>query len=493
MQPFNLFVKVLISVLFITSFTNSLFAQKDTALFEKIENSSMYMYDFKVIRNTGWDTLYRIPEHPAFDIMLTKAVEDSLLAEINYRKEIIGDTLRTADLFYIWKPYFEWLRDIDPHYNVNCVVPPAVPYNEIKDNAKLQEQYGKQQSNALATVATVLPIHAININDTLVVTVSNTPDIVSGDMILAINGTTVGEIMKYNFNYRYIHLYLSLLNYYYHGFDKEYIVELVRDGKKITVKTDGYKEAHWQRNYLMDKEEQPLTQYFENAKTGYIRIPQFFPNNSRVINDFRKNILKYKKLGCENIIVDLRNNPGGSGSGFDKLLAIFIDKPEIPIARGEKLKISDQTENDYEFITEEMMGKLIDLPDGSFYKSFPLNQKYHISGVKYYVLMDQGTESTAALLCNVLQYNGGATLVGEPLLKNSFKYGEILDTRSNPYIFDLMRDECISTTESDLYTKAVDGILMPDIHIPYIAKEYMTGKDMILEKLINRCYLSPGR
>ena len=48
----------------------------------------------------------------------------------------------------------------------------------------------------------------------------------------------------------------------------------------------------------------------------------------------------------------------------------------------------------------------------------------------------------------------------------------------------LLNEDGISTSMSDLYTKAVDGVLMPDIHIPYVAKDYMTGKDAMLDKLL---------
>lgn len=54
-------------------------------------------------------------EHPAFDIMLTEKVESDILSEVNRRKSETGNTLRTADLFHIWKPYFEWMHSIDPH------------------------------------------------------------------------------------------------------------------------------------------------------------------------------------------------------------------------------------------------------------------------------------------------------------------------------------------------------------------------------------------
>ena len=131
-----------------------------------------------------------------------------------------------------------------------------------------------------------------------------------------------------------------------------------------------------------------------------------------------------------------------------------------------------------------MIGRLVDIPEEYVWQTFPLKEKYNISGLDYYVLMDRGTMSTAAALCNILQYNGGAVLVGEPLMRNSFVFGDILEKRGLPIFLWWLNDGCISTTESDLYTNAVDGILRPDIAIPYVAKEYMTGEDAMLEKLL---------
>ena len=458
-------------------------AQSDTLLYERVSGTSMEMFDFEYVRSEGWDCLYPVEEHPAFDRLMNNEIEDSLLAEINSRKTMIGDTLLTSDLFYIWKPYFEWLRGIDPHYTVTYVVPSSFPYYCVTD-AKALRRSTRERNESLREKATILPVYGIYINDTLVVGSSNTSLIHKGDMLVSINEVPVGEIMKYSLDERRIALYIALQNYYYHGFDKEYIVRLVRAGQELEVKVPGFTYAYRQRADLLDKDTTPGKQYFKDAQTGYIRIPTFFPDNSRLVRLLHKDILKYKSLGCKNIIIDLRGNPGGSGSCFDKLLAIFIDRQEILYSKGEKLKVSERTRHDYKFIRDEMIGRLVDIPEEYVWQTFPLKEKYNISGLDYYVLMDRGTMSTAAALCNILQYNGGAVLVGEPLMRNSFVFGDVLEKRGLPIFLGWLNDGCISTTESNLYTNAVDGILQPDIAIPYVAKEYMTGEDAMLEKLL---------
>lgn len=79
-----------------------------------------------------------------------------------------------------------------------------------------------------------------------------------------------------------------------------------------------------------------------------------------------------------------------------------------------------------------------------------------------------------------MPHNGAVQLVGEPLRHNALKYGETVDARfgiSGLYLY-------VSTVEFDEYTRAVDGVLMPDIAIPYVARDYLSGRDAMLDKLL---------
>jgi C-terminal processing protease CtpA/Prc len=95
-----------------------------------------------------------------------------------------------------------------------------------------------------------------------------------------------------------------------------------------------------------------------------------------------------------------------------------------------------------------------------------------------YILISQSTGSTAASFANICQYNGIATLVGEPLAHNALGYGEVEVGRisDNPYTYSLVR--------YNENTKANNGIVKPDVSIPYVAKDYMQGGDALLEKAL---------
>lgn len=132
----------------------------------------------------------------------------------------------------------------------------------------------------------------------------------------------------------------------------------------------------WSEVYLgLLRQQEFRTCIFEEAKAGYFSITEFYPDNGLLIKKLRKAILQAKKQGCDSFILDLRGNPGGSGSAFDDLLSIFIDKPAIPYLKSQRLKVSKQTLPDYDFLTDSLLGKLIDMPDKYIHREVALKKK----------------------------------------------------------------------------------------------------------------------
>jgi len=460
--------------------------------FVSIDNSTIRLADMQWVKSGGWDSLFKIYEHPAFEKLLTKEIEDSLLTIINHRKAEVGDTLCTADVFYIWKPYFEWLRDEDPHYTIIPVIPYEVDFSRKDFRKILDDEIRKFPSKAK-----ILPVSLLNINDTLMVERSLCDNIVPGDIILDINGVDKDELLKYNYDFRHSEAYIALNYCGFYGFAPEYKIRLSRNKKDsvLTIPGGRYKDVLYQTAKCLEIENNIRTYISSNA--GYIKISEFYPDNGRLIKIIRKAILDFKAQGIRSVIIDLRGNPGGYGDKIDRLFSMLIDKPSIKYCKWQKLKASQRTLNENDFISGKMLGNLVNVPEDRIVKEIQLNSELYIDDIDYYVLMDKGTGSVAASICNVLQYNDVAFLVGEPLLKNALKYGEILENtlifydlngysngKSSSKMNAWLQDSNVSTVEISEYTKAVDGVLMPDIHIPYVAKDYMTGKDAMLDELL---------
>ncbi|MCX4333611.1 MAG: S41 family peptidase [Bacteroidales bacterium] len=446
------------------SIFHDVFAGDNEIRYNGIKGLSVLAGDVYVARPEKWTCLYDIPEHIGLSQELTDDVRDSLLYEINQISGTIGkDSLMTSDIFRIYKPYFDWLRYVDPHYRVSN-------YNV------LSTVYGSaaKQKKALKNNVSVLPFNVLNINDTLIVWTSLDSQFQKGDMVKSINGIPISELLKYNYTDRRTNPDILLRNYFAQDFVSHYDVDLIRGNKSLKVSTSGYGS---QKNSLyVELAQAECTEKniftYSDTKVGYISIPRFFPDNSRIIRLVASALLGFQKNGIENVILDLRGNPGGNGDRFDELLSLFIQKDSIPYMKNQKIKLN---------------GVVSEMSKEEYCSNIVLDKSKYMSGMKYYVLMDISTGSIAASFCNILQYNNAAVIVGEPLLHNALKYGETVRSARkfpNNEMPALFRESGISIVEYDEYTKAVDGVLVPDIHIPYVAKNYMTGKDAMLDKLL---------
>ena len=89
-----------------------------------------------------------------------------------------------------------------------------------------------------------------------------------------------------------------------------------------------------------------------SSNAGYIKISEFYPDNGRLIKIIRKAILDFKAQGIRSVIIDLRGNPGGYGDKIDRLFSMLIDKPSIKYCKWQKLKASQRTLNENDFIYE---------------------------------------------------------------------------------------------------------------------------------------------
>lgn len=426
-----------------------------------VGNRAIEIYDVVTPKAEIGRRLFKIDEHPAFDSLLTPGVERRILSEINLRCDKLDrDTLLTSDLIWVYRPYFDWLFNEDPH----CRIDPMIP---VKDPLKTKR-------------LKVPEFDILCINDTLIVNHSLNPDYQTGDRILSINDIPASSLLEYTYPDRYDTPANIMRHYYFSNVVDTFRIKLERGGRIIDTSTAGDIQS---RVVLKLKQQQALKiQTFPDARSACITVSGFYPNNSWLVKKLHNHIEKCKSAGIANIILDLRMNPGGYGDRFDELLSIFINRPSVKYLRKAKVKCSPEMMGLYDFLTEEMMGQTVELPDSEIVREFPLQSGMYIDGMRYYVLMSRDTGSIAASFCNILQFNGAASLVGEPLLRNALKYGETVPGKT--LLPTLLQQTGISTVEYDEHTRAVDGVLLPDIAIPYVARDHLSGEDAMLDKLL---------
>lgn len=398
--------------------------------------------------------------HPAADMQ--DSIPDVLRSQVVMRaKTLSKDSLSGPELFWSLRPFLLWAQSIDPHFRAT---PNPISISDGTKPGRIPEP----------------GFMMLQVNDTLIVERTLDSNFQRGDRIISINGTSASDYLQYCYDDRHLYPFTLLANYHYQIVStSDYTIRIERNGEQMDVSSaampckDVYMGLHRQQEFR--------SCIFPDAKAGYFAIEEFYPVNTLLIKKLRKSILHAKKQGCNAFILDLRGNPGGNGADFDRLLSIFIDKESIAYLRKQYLQVSNQTVKDYDFLTGESIGQKVELPEETYVKEIKLDAKYFIPDIRYYVLMDKDTGSIAASLCNILQYNGAAKLVGEPLSRNAFKYGETINTWL--YLSPLMLN--CSTMEYDEYTHAESGVLMPDIAIPYVAQEYLSGQDVMLGKLLD--------
>ncbi len=117
-----------------------------------------------------------------------------------------------------------------------------------------------------------------------------------------------------------------------------------KKGTQVTLtvrKIDGsLKEIPIVRDVVVNRETYAKSALINNKqKVGYIRLPRFYVdftdrNGRRCSTDIKKEIEKLKEEGMESLVIDLRNNGGGSLSDVVDIAGYFIDKGPVVQVKG---------------------------------------------------------------------------------------------------------------------------------------------------------------
>lgn len=141
-------------------------------------------------------------------------------------------------------------------------------------------------------------------------------------------------------------------------------------------------EENSTRGYLLQHNDQQI---------GYLKIPGFYtdlesPNGLGVANDVAKEIFKLQQEKIEGLILDLRNNGGGSMKEAITLSGMFIDKGPISIVKTHKGNIST--------LRDPYRGKVFEKP--------------------VLILVNQFSASASELFAGAMQDYHRAIIVGSP-------------------------------------------------------------------------------
>ncbi|MFW6019770.1 MAG: carboxy terminal-processing peptidase [Bacteroidales bacterium] len=205
------------------------------------------------------------------------------------------------------------------------------------------------------------------------------------------------------------------------------VVQLIR-GEKGTVviltveKPDGaIEEIAIERDVVVLEETYARSTILQNKgedhKTGYIHLPKFYvdfndKNGRRCSEDVKKELEKLKDEDIDGLILDLRNNGGGSLPDVVKIAGFFIDKGPIVQIKGNS--------GDPRILKDRNRGTEYDGP--------------------LMIMVNQGSASASEILAAAMQDYGRAVVVGSP---STFGKGTV------QRFYDL--DQVIGSTEYDQY------------------------------------------
>ncbi|MBK5202872.1 MAG: S41 family peptidase [Prolixibacteraceae bacterium] len=171
------------------------------------------------------------------------------------------------------------------------------------------------------------------------------------------------------------------------GVENEDVLHLLRGKKgtkvKVGVQRKGIKDLI---QFEITRGTIPLLSvdvgYPIDKETGYIRISRF---SAKTYDEFMKKMTKLDSLGIDNVIIDLRGNPGGFLQVVLKIAGEFLNKGDILLSTKGRVQ-----------------------PQKSY--SNPKDGKWLDKGV--YILIDEYSASASEILSGAIQDNDRGVIIG---------------------------------------------------------------------------------
>ena len=152
---------------------------------------------------------------------------------------------------------------------------------------------------------------------------------------------------------------------------------------KVSISRKGFAELI---PYEITRGEIPLTSidvsYMIDNKTGYIKVGRFA---EKTYDEFMTGVDKLQKSGADQIIIDLRGNPGGYLGAVIKMVSEFLDNGELVVYTEGRTQPK---------------------------RSFNAEKKGSYLGKKVVVLVDEYSASASEIFAGAIQDNDRGTIIG---------------------------------------------------------------------------------
>lgn len=330
-----------------------------------------------------------------------------------------------------------------------------------------------------------------------------------GAEIISINGISTDSILRYSkrfittdgYNVTGKEHYIKLaFNTYYlsiFGRPDTFQVEYKKNDSVLKVSYPAFKARAIPSIPLSVKDDSLYTIYKkskmkfrfldEEKKTMVLKIDGF--SRKKFGKNYRRVFRRLHKNNSQNLIIDLRNNGGGSLENSYRLLSYLIDTTNHQTLRTgiRSYPYRQYTKGNilfklmrfgFQLIAKK---KTINDTDNYVYAIKPL-KKYHYKN-KVFVLIDGGSFSASCLVAAYLKYNNRAVFIGEETAGAAegcnagiTPYYKLPNTklRLRMPAFRIVHDVCPVVTGRGI---------MPDHKIEYTIKDILERKDLELQKV----------
>ena len=184
---------------------------------------------------------------------------------------------------------------------------------------------------------------------------------------------------------------------------------------------------------------QPVTYSLKDGNIGYISVNEFSRDVGNDVNGALKALKAQTKGHLGGLVLDLRENPGGSLDEAVALSDLFLTNGQIVSQRGRSKR------------------------DAIYYEAESVFPGDAAAGIPLIVLIDAGTASASEIVAGALQDQHRALIMGQ----RSFGKGSVQS------LLPLTKDSALKLTTARYYTPSgrsvQEGGIQPDIRVPQLS------------------------
>ena len=417
--------------------------------------------------------------HPNLYLYMTPLESDSILANI---EKSLDHSMTPIEFFRKLTPYIHHIRNAH-----TTIRPPQSYIDYVMSDAK------------------TLPLKFIYTENILIVTEIKSSEIKikPGAIVKKINGMAVDSLMGrlakftftdgYNENYsQYLSSqYLNTRYAYTFGLPAEYVIDYIDlDGTAYheTVKPIAWHEPSSKAS--SSNNEHKYSFRIEN-NIGFLTIHSFSLDLKSFEKFLKNSFAELTDKQIKSLVIDVRDNRGGSQEATNELLGYFITEPVYPIK--EKFAVVDKLphqeyfkkDNSFKYFHKEKLketqGKYIGVSD-AHQKVNPKKNQFH--GNLFLLINENCASATTSFLGQIRTHRPDARFIGRETLGNpQIVVADYVVSLVLPNSNIIAKIPLVSSEKNVRFVNPKRGVV-PDIEVKLSLEEIQWNLDAIKEKAI---------